>query len=73
MSQADDILAHLRTGKPLDPLTALEEFGCFRLGARVHDLKQLGYDIQATLRQHPRTGKRYAEYRLNASGAGAGA
>ena len=45
MTQAEHILAYLKTGGSLTPLDALERFGCFRLGARVWDLKERGYNI----------------------------
>jgi hypothetical protein len=44
-SQLDQILAALKEGEQLTPLDALQRFGCFRLGARVADLKKLGHHI----------------------------
>ena len=46
MTQAEEILKALLSGQSLTPLEALQNFGCFRLGARIWDLKQLGYDIK---------------------------
>lgn len=40
------VLAHLQSGKSITPIEALDEFGCFRLGARIYDLKQAGHTIQ---------------------------
>ena len=45
MSQNQEILKHLKEGKTITPLDALREFGCFRLAARVYDLRLKGYDI----------------------------
>jgi len=45
-SQKEQIKQYLLTGKELTPLEALEKFGCFRLGARIWDLRHEGYDIQ---------------------------
>ena len=45
-TQKDQILAALKAGDRLTPLDALERFGCFRLGARIFDLKQEGHDIR---------------------------
>jgi hypothetical protein len=63
-SQADQILAYLKTGKPLDPMTALGRFGCFRLAARCHDLRAEGYPIRSEMITDVKTGKRYAVYWL---------
>lgn len=45
MRQADQILAHLKTGQTLTPIEALIEFRCFRLAARIFDLKEAGWPI----------------------------
>lgn len=45
MTQADAILQALRAGDRLTPLDALRRFGCFRLAARIHDLKGRGHNI----------------------------
>lgn len=39
-SQTDAILQHLKKGYSLTPLEALDLFGCFRLGARIWELKK---------------------------------
>lgn len=44
-NQSDLILAHLRDKGPLTPMQALREFRCFRLGARIYDLKRKGHVI----------------------------
>ena len=46
MTQKNDILDHLLAGRTLTALEALYKFGCFRLGARVWDLRQAGHDIK---------------------------
>lgn len=45
MSQQDHILAYLRAGGRLTPKLALDRFGCFRLAARIYDLKAAGHAI----------------------------
>jgi hypothetical protein len=65
-SQGDQILAHLRAGNSLTPLEALHKFGCFRLGARIYDLKQDGHDIHTDLVEID--GKRVACYRIASGG-----
>lgn len=48
-SQCNQILAFLSEGKPLTPLLALEKFGCFRLAARIKNLKDEGHTIVSTM------------------------
>ncbi len=60
MSQENDILSYLQSGKSLTPILALNLFGCFRLGARIWNLKKKGYPIkEADVRDGK---KRYARY-----------
>ena len=47
MTQRNDILTYLQSGRSLTPLKALDLFGCMRLGARIWELKAEGYDIEA--------------------------
>ena len=56
------ILAHLQTHDGITSLEALDLYGCFRLAARIADLKALGYTITSETVQ--RNGKRYAKYHL---------
>ena len=42
-SQTDRILEYMLAGNSITPLEALEKFGCFRLGARIGDIKARGY------------------------------
>lgn len=62
-SQAGHILAWMRAGYPITPLVALERMGCFRLAARISDLRRSGYRIAMT-RIKTDGGKSVAEYRL---------
>ncbi len=62
MSQSENILKYLKDGKSLNPIDALNIFGCFRLGARVNDLRKEGHDIKTDIIQ--RNGKRFASYTL---------
>ena len=48
MIQREALLARLRAG-PIDPLTALDELGIYRLGARVYDLRQNGHAVDMQL------------------------
>ena len=61
-SQNQAILEALERGETLSPIDALNRFGSFRLGARIYDLKQAGYNIATDIVKNGR--KRYAQYRL---------
>jgi len=60
-SQREKVLAHLERAT-LTPLQALKLYQCFRLGARVWELKRDGYDIRSRLVEV--NGKRVAQYVL---------
>lgn len=60
MSQDLAILNHLKSGKSLTPTEALSLFGCFRLAARISDLKSQGFVIETEIVKS--NGKRYARY-----------
>jgi len=63
MSQSNQILEYLREGNSITPLSALQLFGCFRLGARIFDLKRSGHKIkEEDVRMD---GKRFAKYSLD--------
>jgi hypothetical protein len=59
-SQAATILQHLQKGGSLTALDALQFFGCFRLAARIHELRKEGYEIDETTIES--NGKRYSSY-----------
>lgn len=67
MTQSDMILNALLAGETLTPLDALKRFGCFRLGARIWDLKCAGYEIDMELIDVD-NGKHVATYRLAKKG-----
>lgn len=46
-SQAMRILAYMQDGHRITPIEALDLFGCFRLGARIADLKDAGHEIKS--------------------------
>ncbi len=62
MTQKNAILEYLRAGNTLTPLEALNKFGCFRLGARIWDLKQEGWNIESKLIEL--NGKHVSGYRI---------
>ena len=60
-SQNQRVLKHLKSGKPLTSLQALNKFGIMRLAARINELK-LNHNIES--KPVKRDGKRFAQYRL---------
>ena len=60
-SQEARILNHLSSGKSVTALSALEKWGCFRLAARIYDLRK-AVQIESVRRQ--RGSKAWVEYRL---------
>lgn len=66
-TQNKEILAFMKEGHTITQFEAARLFSCYRLSARIHDLRELGYDIKTTMK----TGKKpngntcnYAEYEL---------
>jgi len=45
-SQNSKILTRIKTGKTITPIDALRWYGCFRLAARIFELRQMGHDIE---------------------------
>jgi len=64
MSQTEAIKAALLSGRSLTPIDALEDFGCFRLAARIADLRREGMDIECQREKTINGFKYYARYRL---------
>jgi hypothetical protein len=63
-SQRDRIRLHLEQGHSLTQLEALNLFGCFRLGARILELKKTGYAIRGRVIHDPVSKKRFSQYTL---------
>ena len=61
MSQTAEILRHLKR-RPITAIDALRDYQCFRLAARINDLRMDGHDIQTDI--ITRGEKRFAQYRL---------
>lgn len=67
-SQAQKILEYLQEGKSITPIDALRMFNCFRLSARISDLRGMGFNIATSIetKEYPDgSKKRYARYWLN--------
>lgn len=61
-TQKQQIQNYLQTGKPLTPIQALNKFGCFRLAARIADLRNDGLNIATKIIS--KKGKNYASYSI---------
>jgi hypothetical protein len=49
MSQNQQIANYLQKGRKLTAIDALNKFGCFRLAARIADLRNDGMNIKTTI------------------------
>lgn len=67
MTQNQLILDHLKAGHIITQIEALKIAGCFRLAARIFDLRGQGHDIEM-VPVHTETGKYIASYKLNKKG-----
>jgi hypothetical protein len=61
-SQQTAILNWLKTGQSITPYQALITLNCFRLSARIYNLKKEGYPIKTTM--ITKDGKTFASYSL---------
>lgn len=62
MNTNERILEYLQKGNSITPIEALDKFGCFRLSARIWELKKDGYDIETVIETNGN--KKFASYRL---------
>lgn len=68
-SQNAAILNHLKKVGPITPIEALDRYGCFRLAARIYELRQKGHDI-SMLKVQVGSKKYVARYTLVMSAEG---
>ena len=61
-SQNHQIAAYLMRGGSITPIDALKMFGCFRLSARIADLRKGGMKI--VTKYVTENGKTFAQYRM---------
>ena len=62
-SQTERILQYMLEGHSITPLEALEKFKCFRLGARIADIKARGYLVYSEFVTTP-SEKKVKQYHL---------
>jgi hypothetical protein len=61
-AQSLQIMKYLATGKPITAIQALNKFGCFRLAARIHEMRSEGLAInEKTINKN---GKRFSQYQI---------
>lgn len=66
-TQCQRILRHMNDFGSIDPMTAIKEYGCMRLAARISDLKDKGHKIKAkrvTSKNRYGESTSWCEYRL---------
>ena len=65
-TQNKRIEKYLLSGRTLTPLEALYKFSCFRLSARIYDLRKRGLDSESRRRKRTSDGKQkyVVEYKL---------
>jgi len=67
MNQTALVFEHLKREGTITPMEALRLYSCFRLAARIGEIRQDGHDIQTVMRTRRRGGQvvRHAEYRYH--------
>lgn len=68
MAQRDRVLEYMRQYGSITPLDAIRDIGCYRLAARINELRGLGHDIDVERLQVDTRDKKtttIAKYRLN--------
>ena len=63
-TQHTKIIKHLQTTNGLTVREAMIEYSISSLTKRVHELREMGYDIASNPKRHPVTGQRYVRYTL---------
>lgn len=66
-TQNESVLKHLRSGKKITPIEALNKFSCFRLAAVIHRIKKIGMlDKTESIESKPLTkgNKTFSQYSL---------
>lgn len=61
-TQNEMVLNHMRDYGSITPLQALRLYGCFRLGARIYDLKRKGINVVAKIIKNKK--KHFASYSI---------
>lgn len=51
MTQAEMILDYLQNHQSITQAEAVRLFGCYRLSARIYEIRELGFDIRKTTQE----------------------
>lgn len=62
LTQKEIVINHIERYGSITPLEALTRYGIMRLASRVNDLRNEGWCIQSTMKQHD--GRKYASYSM---------
>lgn len=62
--QREKILHHLQRGKTITQKQAINKFGCYRLSARIAELRTMGYNIVTEIEKNKGEDGYHAKYRL---------
>lgn len=62
-TQVQMIIKHLEK-QPITAYEALKLYGCFRLAARIADIKNMGYDIETKMIVVSHSNKKVAQYSI---------
>lgn len=62
MTQAKQILSYLRSGNSLTQAQSVRYFNCYRLSARIWDLRKMGFLIRSEIVRNE--GSHFAKYSL---------
>ena len=65
MNQTEMVLDYIQKNGSITPLEALQFLGCFRLGARVWEIRSSGIPVEKEMVEE--NGKRYAKYYMKKS------
>ncbi len=68
MSQLQQIKAHLKAGKSISPLMALNKFGCMRLASRISELRNEPHNLDIHVEMYRSKEYSYAKYKLKTKG-----
>jgi len=63
-SQNKKIARHLKEGKSISPLRALEMFGCFRLASRIFDISNPPFNLNIKSEMVHEGSYKFARYKL---------
>ena len=61
-SQSDQILRYLKRRGSITAAQAIKHMGCYRLAARIYDLRRKGFEILTVLEKTKKRSGAYAKY-----------